>query len=611
MPVLSTSRFRFGLVVCVFLLTHTTFAQVSIEGVQFQNLNGNLGFGYSAVNAQGEQSNHSLGLNGNLDTNGFFYNPGFLSFQASTYYDRAGSNAQTAALSNAEGYNLGTSIFGGTAFPGYIGFGQNWGDSQNYGLPGLSGLNSNDKNRNFVASWMFKNLPLRNLAVYFADNQNDTNIPGLGFDSSGSTKGFGLATGGYRVAGFLLSAGYQYSLTDVTSNVTGTEDDSLTSHGSSNVFHGMAARSLPWNSNVTLSAYRMMSNGSSEGSSGNSNTDEFDSNLTSHVWRIPISFTASYNDNVYGSVLQQYNQAGQLVDLNFAGPKIGELNLGVSSSYVLPYRVFLTGYVSHQEEYIAGQGYGATAYGGNLSYGLGKYLKGLTLTVGMHDAASEVGNTGAGLVAAANYLRNVGAWRLNANANYNQGMETQLALTTESEATANVGIRRTVADRMSFGATAGYGRSLFSTQQGQSTKTENAGVYLGWMKQTLSGNYGESGGTAIITSAGLVAVTTPGLNTAQITPYSGKSYNVGYANTLIKNLNLSFSWSRFLSTGTGAGLFSNVSAETYLGSATYQYRKIDFIANYSQSHQGASNTSAAPSNITVYYFGISRWFDFF
>jgi len=612
MRFLGTSRFRFGLFVSVALLIQAAIAQVELGGAQFLNLNGTLGAGYGAQTGVHVQSAHDLGLNGNLNTNGYYYNPGFLNFQANSYYARAGSSSESISLSNSEGFNMGAGIFGGTEFPGYVSFGQNWGQNGNYGLPGLSGLNSTSNNRDFAVSWMFRNLPVKNLSVFFDDSVNNSDIPGVGFNSNAASKGFGVATGGYNVAGFSLAAAYQHGLSDVTSNLTDSEGGGqVTSHGASDVVHVMTARTLPGHSNFNASAYRIMSRSSSEGDKADSASNEFDGSISSHVWRLPLAGSVSYDDNVYGTVLQQLNASGQLVNLSFTGPKIGELNASFGSSYTLPHRIFVTGFLSHQQEFVMGQSVGATGFGGNVSYGMGKFLKGLTLTVGMHDSASKVGNTGAGLIAAASYTRYVGAWRVSANGNYNQGIQTLLALSTESSGSASVSVRRNLLEKISIGANGGIGRSLFSNIHGQSTETKTAGINFGWMKQTLSANYADSSGTAIITSQGIVPVTVPGLVTSQVVSFSGKSYNAGYATTIIKHMNLNFAWGKFQSTGTGTGLFSNVSAESYSGGMIYTYRKLNFIANFAHNKQGASTTSALPSDITVFYFGISRWFNFF
>jgi hypothetical protein len=509
---------------------------------------------------------------------------------------------------------LGAAIFGGSQDPGYVSFGQNWGQSSTYGLATLgTGLNSTNNNRDFAVSWLFRNLPVKNLAVYFTDNVNNTDIPGIGVSNNSSTKGFGAATSGYNIAGFSLAGSYQHSMSDSTSNFDGTDGGTVTGSGSSDVFHVVTARALPWhNSNVTFSAYRIMTRSSSEGDRSSGDSNEFDASINSHVWRLPLSGSISYNDNVYQSVLQQLNASGQLVYLSENTPKVGELNMNLFTSYTLPHQVFVTGYISRQESFVAGQSVSSNAYGGTVGTGFGRFLKGLTVTVGMHDTATQVGNSGAGLVAAASYRRNLGTWRFNANANYNQGIQTLMATTTESSMTASASVRRELLHRISFGASAGYGRSLFSNvEEAPSTEVRNAGVNFGWMKQTLSLYYAESLGNMIVTNQGLTPVPVPGLSSNQVIPFSGKSYNAGYANTLIKHTALSLSWSKFTSTGTSTGLFSNLSSELYSGSLSYNYRKLDFIANFVHSEQGASVTTALPSNITIYYFGVSRWFTFF
>src|SRR5208282_4250939 len=106
--------------------------------------------------------------------------------------------------------------------PGYVSFGQNWGQSSTYGLDALgAGLNSTTNNRDFSVSWLFRNLPVKNLAVYFTDIANNVDLPGIGVTNNSSSKGFGAATSGYNIAGFSLAGSYQHSLTDTTANFDG------------------------------------------------------------------------------------------------------------------------------------------------------------------------------------------------------------------------------------------------------------------------------------------------------------------------------------------------------------------------------------------------------
>ena len=230
--------FQLGLLLCVLLATQGAVAQVELGGVQFQNLQGTMGFGYDGQYGLQQPSNHDTGVSGNLNTSGFYYNPSFFSFQASTYYQRADSTADSTSLSNAKGYTAGASIFGGSQDSGYVSFGQNWGQSSTFGLPALgAGLNSTNNNRDFAVNWLFKNLPVKNLSVYFSDNVNNVDIPGIGVSNDSSSKGFGVASSGYNIAGFSLGGGYQHSMGDTTSELSGPDGGTVTGSGSSDVFH--------------------------------------------------------------------------------------------------------------------------------------------------------------------------------------------------------------------------------------------------------------------------------------------------------------------------------------------------------------------------------------
>src|SRR5208283_1047719 len=144
-----------------------------------------------------------------------------------------------------------------------------------FGVGGLgAGLNSTSNNRDFAVSWLFRNLPVKNLSVYFSDNVNNVAIPGLGLTTDSSSKGFGASSSGYRVAGFLIGAGYQHSMGDVNSNISGTDGETITGSGSSDVFHVLSSRTLPGQTTLTLSAYRIMTRSSSQGDNSSSDSDE-------------------------------------------------------------------------------------------------------------------------------------------------------------------------------------------------------------------------------------------------------------------------------------------------------------------------------------------------
>jgi len=594
----------------------SAIAQINVEGLTLQGANGTLNAGYDGAIASGQDSSHDLGIGGDAGISGYYYNPKFLSFHATSEYDRAQSNAGSTSLGTSKGFSFGSQIFGGSADPGAISYGQNWGQTGTYGLPVLAGLNSTSSNRDFGISWMINSLPLvKNLTVFYANDESNTTIPGLGVSSNVHAQVFGVGSSGYRVGGFSLGGGYEH-VNDVSSaNLLDTNSE-VSSTGSLDTFHLVSARALPRGGSILMSAYRTQSDSKSVGESGNTATDEFDTSISSRIWRVPLSGSVSYNDNVYGDVLQELNAAGETVQVSTTSPRTGILNMSISSSHAFPYSIFVTGYANREEVYLGGVSEGATSFGANVAYGFGRRLKGLTILFGMHDAASQVGNGGGGLFATVNYLRNFGAWRTMSSFSYNQNVQTLQGLYTSSSMSGFTSLRHELYHGLSFGASAAFTSTVFSVD-GYDSRSENATTNLSWLKQTVTATYAQSSGSGIVTSTGVVAITTPGLVSNAEVPFSGRGYGAGYSNSMVPHMGVSVGWSSFLSgnsstsTSGAESVLSNVSSQSYTGSLTYNLRKLTFLANALYEHQGANNAVGQPSRTLIYYFGVSRCFKFF
>jgi len=605
-------RYRIVALALCLLTGGGAFAQIQADGLHLGQVSASLAAGYDGQIESGQGSNHDLGLGGSVSTGGYYYNPNFISFQTNGYYNRAQSNAGSTNLETSKGYNIGSHIFGGSMDPGSINFGQSWGASSNFGLPELSGLNSNSDSRSFGVSWLFKNLPvLKNVSVAYADSTSNLVIPGISLTSNVSTRSYAIGTSGYNFWGFPLSGSYEHINVNSSSNLFNGGGSVVAGTNVLDSFKVMTGHNLPSRGKFTLAAYRTTSTASSAGESTHTVSDELDSSISSHVWRFPLSGSVSYNDNVYGSVLQELNTSGQTILATDNSPRIGTLLMNISTSYTLPHHVFLTGFASHQEEFVGNQSVGATSAGANASYNFSKLLNGLSIIVGVHDSASQEGNTGAAMIGTVTYTRNINGWRAYASFNYNQNVQTLLALYTSSSMSSAAALRRQVRHGLIFGVNGGYSRSVFNNNSGTSTYSENAGGNISWKKQSVTATWAQSGGTALLTSSGLVPVTTPGLITNAQVPFSGRSYSLGYASGVVKNLGLSLGWTKFQSDNSIGSVLSNISSQTYTGSLSYSYRKLNFLANATRSDQGVNSSSTLPSQVTVYYFGVTRWFNFF
>ena len=591
------------------------FTQVKLDGLQLQSLSGDIGAGYDgSYGTLG--SSHDINLTGDENLNGYYYNPNFFNFNLNSYYGRTQENSTGASLTNTEGYLFNGQIFGGSPMPGGVSLGQSWGQTEAYGVPGLTGLNSTVNSSSFAVGWLFKNLPVKNLSVSFGDISSGLSIPGFVGKSTDKTRSFGVSSGGYRLAGFSLGGSFTYARFSEESDLfTGVEEKGA---GDFLSFQGQTQRKIPRGS-FTLMAGHSTETVSSDGQGSQTSTTQVDSVINSYVWRLPLSGSVTYNDNYYANLFQELNSSGQGVVVQQNIPGVGTLQASVGSSYTFPNRVFVTGFLTHNIEFVQGQRLGSTSGGANVAYGFGRFFKGLTLIVGMHDNASQVGNTGAALQASATYRNSIGHWRFTSNAGYDQSIQTLFALYNQSEMNANVALRRELHNGLKMNFDAGYGRSLFSSGGGGSS-SQHLTAEVSWLKQSLSASYGKSGGEGITTTAGVVPVTTPGLSSAVEQPFSGESYTIAYNNALVKHVTVNLAWSRFLnsmgnnvvpsSTLPGIAL-PNATSTTYNGYLTYNVRKLNFYASAIRSIQGAIGTTTLPSNITVYSFGVSRWFKFF
>ena len=92
------------------------------------------------------------------NSHGFFYNPNFLSFNASYFLNQSRANSNFQSISNASGINLSTNIFGGSHFPGSITYSKLYDSEGNYAVPGLANYVTHGDNDTFGINWS-ENLP--------------------------------------------------------------------------------------------------------------------------------------------------------------------------------------------------------------------------------------------------------------------------------------------------------------------------------------------------------------------------------------------------------------------------------------------------------------------
>ena len=95
-------------------------AQVQV-GDTTMRMVGTLTGGYAANYGDQIPSSHGINLGADAQLTGDYYNPNFLNFDITPYYNRSTSDSEFQSLTQASGINADVNLFTGSKYPGYRG----------------------------------------------------------------------------------------------------------------------------------------------------------------------------------------------------------------------------------------------------------------------------------------------------------------------------------------------------------------------------------------------------------------------------------------------------------------------------------------------------------
>ena len=93
-------------------------AQVQVGDNINMNLNGNLSTGYTGDFSNYAGSDHGLTIGGNADLNGYYYSPGFLSFDIQPFYNQSRANSSYQSIFDTSGVGASGVYFRWQSLPG-------------------------------------------------------------------------------------------------------------------------------------------------------------------------------------------------------------------------------------------------------------------------------------------------------------------------------------------------------------------------------------------------------------------------------------------------------------------------------------------------------------
>lgn len=588
-------------------------AQVRL-GETSTNLSGTVSSGYNADYGNMTSSAHSFSVGGEGELSGSFYNPNFLSFNASYFLNQSRANSNFQSISDASGIDLSTNLFGGSHFPGSITYSKLYNSEGNYAVPGLANYVTHGDNETFSIGWN-ETLPgVPSFSAAYQMGSGAYSVYGTNDEGSNAFHSLNLHSG-YTVAGFGMGGYYSKGGGDslIPEVVTGEAREKVQSGDTAYGFN--VTHQLPLHGTVTTNISRSEYSTDFEDFSSRGTIDMINSNASLHpTSKLALSANAEYSDNLSGQLTEAVVAAGGAVQGLNSNEASNSLDLEAVASYSVEKNMQAEVFVERRSQSYLGTDYVARSYGGRLNYAR-KLLNG-NFSVGVSAIGSNSNTSSAntlGFTTAASYSCRVLGWKVNGSVDYAQDVQT-LLITYMNSFYSYSGSASKRWGSLSVSMGAGGSKTALTEQAGTSSGSQSYNASLGyspWL--TLNGSYYKSYGQALATGAGLVPVPVPSpiLPSGLVTLYGGDGFSFGLGSSPVKKLTIGASYAKSIGGTTVSRLaFSNESDE-YNAIIQYQVRKLGIVSGYSRLDQGFSGSGAPPESISSYYMGVTRWFKFF
>jgi hypothetical protein len=578
------------------------------------SLSGLIAPGYTADFGNMTSSDHSWTLGGVVNYAGSYHNPNFLSFNASAYLNQSRANSDYQSISNASGVNASASIFAGSEFPGSVSYSKSFNREGSYGVPGIANYVTHGNGDAFGVNWS-ENIPHApsfsagfqqgnsNYSVYGTNDQGTNSFHSLNLHSSYSLAGFGMGA-------FYALGGGNSLVPEVVSGQTASKETSDNSSEGFNVSH-----MLPLRGSAAASITRSTFDSKYLGTDTNGTIDQLNAYASIHpIDKISFSASASYSDNLAGQLIQSVVTAGGTAPQLGSNSDSNSLDLMGIASFSITKDTNGSAYVDRRTQNFLGEDYGVTAVGatGNYSHAFlnGNFNASFNVADNTTDKSGE---SVLGFSTNENYSNEVLGWKVSGSFGYAQNVQTLLVTYMNSYFNYR-GNARHRWGKLSVNFGGGGSRTALTAEPGTSNSSDSFSgsvSYTPWF--TANGNYSKASGQALLTGSGLVPVPipVPVLGSSQVSLYGGDSYSFGVASSPLKGLSVSGSYAKSNSNTTGSGVQSLNDNIEYNALLIYKVRKLYLNTGFSHLEQSFSGSNSPPSELSSFYIGVTRWFNFF
>ncbi len=620
----SQFRFRAGKVFGILLLLALpATAQVQVGDNLSLNLNGLMTAGYNGVYGNQINSNHGLDFGGNGTLSGSYYNPNFLSFNLSPYYNQSRQNADARSIFNNGGFDFTSNLFSGSHFPGSVGFSKTWDSQGIFNLPGLPNYTTRSSGQGFNIGWGEFIPDWPSLSATFSDGHGDYSVPGTDLSGNNTYRNLALRSG-YMIAGFNLNAGYNIGSSRSEIPLVFGDQTLQQVHSNNDSFTFSASHLLPLHGSFGSSFSRSYISSDYLGSGYHGTVDTLNANAgVNPTQKLNFSVGMSYSDSLTGALFQSLlpgngGSATPIVSGLYQQSQLSSNAFSINgmANYTLGHGFQVEADAQRRQQSYLGASYGANSFGGGILYStqvLGGFL---SASANVTDNNGDYSNGNSiGLSTNLAFSRPLHQWNVSGDFTYAQNVQAYLITYTNSFYMYAGNIRRRFMNgRLAWSASAAGSRSALTAQPNTGNSSQSYSTSVGLRHYTVSGSYAKSSGFGLL---GIGGLTQPqGLPTGVIPPewiilYGGHSYSLSLGASPVRRLSIGASFSKARSNTSTGGLASWNDNEQINANLNYQLRKLTFTAGYGRLLQGFSASGLPASNVNSFFVGFSRSFNFF
>lgn len=605
------------------LLTPPARGQIQ-TGDLSMNLSGALSGGYNGQYGNFIESSHGMALGGDATLSGYYYDPNFLNFNLTPYYNQSRASSNMRSVLETSGLNFSSGIFSGSHFPGSISYAKAFNSQDILGIPGMPSFATHGDSDTFGINWSAL-LPRKpSLSVGYQRGNNNYSL--FGSDQNGAThfQGFHVRSG-YNLAGFNLGGYYAKSASDSSFPQLFSGTPGLTkSYSDTNTFGFSAGHALPLHGSFSTSFNRSRVDSDYLGFQfkGTIDTVNFGAGIQP-TSKLHLQSSASYTNNLNGTLYQALlpatpGTAATPLDASSSPGASTALsshswNMIASASYAFYPNLQAQAYGERRMQNYLGQTFGATALGGGLTYGR------VILGGGFHASAfasdNRTDNSSAhylGFNTSVGYNHAVGKWNASTNFSYAQNMQTLLIMYTSSYYSYSASLRRSFGSNLSWSAAAGGSRTGLTARPGTASDSQSYSTGLSYSRWIgASASFSKSNGQGLLNGGIVPTPIPPQIPESILVLYGGQSYSFSLSSSPFRRFTVSGAFSHAKLNTNSAGQSTWNKNEQYNAQVQYQFRKMYFTGGYTRLLQGFSATGTGPNVVSSFSVSVSRWFNFF